>query len=141
MLKALPVLATLRTPLQITQTPAAPAPAALDLSGLIDLVGDGQADLRAVLADFHTSTVALHNKLVAALADGSREKLVLSAHALKGAAGYAGARAIGEHAEMLESRAKDGAALETLHDPVAALGKVLMRLPEEIDASLAAHFG
>lgn len=139
-LKALPVVAMLRVP-RIGSGPAAPvAPTVLDLSGLIDLVGNSQEDLRSVLADFQAGAMTQHSKLGVALAAGDREAVRMAAHALKGAAGYAGARTIADVALALEAEAKAGGALAGLNAKYDALTKTLASLPADIAASLAARF-
>jgi PAS domain S-box-containing protein len=140
-LKALPVLTTLRVPLQSPGPVARAAPAALDLHGLIDLVGDSPDDLRAILADFRTGTLAQNAKLGAALAAGDRQAVRLTAHAIKGAAGYAGATTIAAYAKALEDAAKEGSPLDRMTPQFEALSQTLAGLEADIAASLAAHFG
>lgn len=67
--------------------------------------------------------------------------MALTAHAIKGAAGYAGAQAIGDQAKALESDAKNGVALDALAVRFEALTASMAGLPEAIAASLAAQFG
>jgi HPt (histidine-containing phosphotransfer) domain-containing protein len=113
----------------------------LDLQGLIKLVGGSRADLEAILEDFRSGATAQHAKLSAALAAGDRRAVMLTAHAIKGAAGYAGAKAIGAQAQALEAAAKRGVALEALAVRFETLTATMSGLPEAIAASLAAQFG
>jgi signal transduction histidine kinase/CheY-like chemotaxis protein len=140
-LQALPVLESLRKPRTGSGPAAKTTQTKLDLHGLIDLVGDAREDLQAVLQDFLTGAVTLHKKLDAALAAGDREQVILAAHAIKGSAGYAGARAIAENAGGLEAQAKAGVSLDTLSARFDALTQAMAQLPADIEASLAAHFG
>ena len=140
-LEALPVVARLRKPLHESGAAAAATGGGLDLRGLIDMVGDAKDDLQAVLQDFRTGVVAQHTKLAAALASGDRDSVVSAAHAIKGAAGYAGAHGIVEHAKALEAEAKTGVALDTLAGRFDALTQLLAGLPGDIEASLAAYSG
>jgi PAS domain S-box-containing protein len=140
-LEALPVLNALRVPLATSAPPPTTRSAALDLSVLIDLVGDSKEDLQSILSDYHTSATALHARLADALAEGDREKIVLTAHAIKGAAGYSGAQTIAGHAGAIEAGTKSGVALDALMVRFGALTTEMVRLPEDIATSLATHFG
>ena len=138
----LPVMGTLRQPMR--EDGSGPAPkvvAALDLTGLVDLIGEVEDDLRAVLQDFLSSAVGLQAQLASALGCGDRQAVAMAAHSLKGAAGYGGARALADAAAALEAKAKSSADMATLSEMADAVTRVLERLPEEIEESLAARFG
>ena len=65
----------------------------------------------------------------------------LTAHAIKGAAGYAGATTIAAYAKALEDAAKEGSPLDRMTPQFEALSQTLAGLEADIAASLAAHFG
>ena len=140
-LRALPALKKLRVAASGTVVQARKVDSALDLQGLIKLVGGSRADLEAILEDFRSGATAQHAKLSAALAAGDRRAVVQTAHAIKGAAGYAGAKAVGAQAQELEAAAKRGVALEALAVRFETLTATMSGLPEAIAASLAAQFG
>ena len=139
-LSALPLWTTLRVPSHHAGAAVSVRTGALDLSGLIELVGDSKTDVQSILQDFLIGAVALQERLGAALSTADRNEIVLAAHALKGAASYAGARDIIRHAGELETKAKSGIALETLSHWFSELTHSIAQLPDDIEASLTACF-
>jgi HPt (histidine-containing phosphotransfer) domain-containing protein len=104
---------------------------------LIELVGDSPDDLRDFLHDFEVNARALQDEIGAALADDDHARLTAAAHSLKGAARYAGARAIAEPAAALEAGAKAAMKAGQLNDLVVALAQAIATLPGDIAVSLA----
>ncbi len=139
-LTALPVWTRLRQPLHKSNFTSAVAGGALNLTGLVELVGDDRDVLRSILQDFLSGATTLQAELAAAMVCGDREKVMLATHAIKGSAGYAGASVMIGYAEELERKAQEGVAFEVLTVQFDALTKMIKRLPEDIETSLAGYF-
>jgi len=91
--------------------PANPAEQAppISLTGLIDLVGNDKAALRALLGRFLSSSRPCFAALSAAVAEGTAADAVRAeAHRLKGAAAMVGATGLAEVCHRLESAGRSG---------------------------------
>jgi PAS domain S-box-containing protein len=136
-LQSVPILRTGHETRTATPSRVAPAGTPFALDGLIELVGDSPDDLRDFLHDFEVNARALQDEIGAALADDDHARLTAAAHSLKGAARYAGARAIAEPAAALEAGAKAAMKAGQLNDLVVALAQAIATLPGDIAVSLA----
>ncbi|MEJ0006626.1 MAG: ATP-binding protein [Steroidobacteraceae bacterium] len=79
-----------------------------DLNVLKEIVGDNPADVRAVLATFHSTSERLSKELHAAILAGSADAARESAHKLKSGARSVGASRLGMLSEGLEDGAAAG---------------------------------
>jgi CheY-like chemotaxis protein/HPt (histidine-containing phosphotransfer) domain-containing protein len=87
----------------------APVPP-VNLSALIELVGDDPADIQAVLDTYRTSSEQLGRRIATAIASGSVWEVPDLAHTLKSGAYSIGAARLGALCEELEQGAQSGRA-------------------------------
>jgi PAS domain S-box-containing protein len=144
LLRHLPILGELRRPAGAPAPSGSPSPdpaasiSALDLSGLIDLIGDSPEDLKHLLDDFMNSARTGLGGLRAALGQNDLKCLATAAHTLKGAARYAGATRLGELCDGVEQGAKSGRPAADFTSAVDAIALEIDTLPAAIDRALAA---
>ena len=88
--------------------PAQPAISQLlDLTGLIDLIGDDRETLKSLMGEFRASATDLVNCIERGLQNENAEELHRDAHSLKGAANYVGAISLAQCAALLEDAGRN----------------------------------
>jgi signal transduction histidine kinase/CheY-like chemotaxis protein/HPt (histidine-containing phosphotransfer) domain-containing protein len=138
MLTAIPALANLRTAAEERppEISSRPAKSEIDLSVLIELVGEDPDTLRAMLHDFQVSVAEQFAEIGSAAATGDRTALARNAHSIKGAARYAGAARLAEICDRIEQQARREDGPDTLEEDLVTLGITVRRLPAEIEVAL-----
>jgi PAS domain S-box-containing protein len=116
LIENLPVLAQLRQPLDVRAETLdavfAVESDVLELSSLTELVGTDFATLDPMLTGFLDSAETLLTQVLAAQSGGDAQALTQSAHSMKGAALYVGARKLADAALIVEQAALAGNAEE-----------------------------
>jgi signal transduction histidine kinase/HPt (histidine-containing phosphotransfer) domain-containing protein/ActR/RegA family two-component response regulator len=123
---------------------APPPPAApdgggqgIDLSVLVQLVGDDPDTIRGLLAEFQAGVTAQFGQMAAARAANDAALIARYAHSIKGAARYAGAARLAEICDALERQAGGGESVDGLGGQLAALDAAMARLKQDVDAAMS----